>query len=360
MSPSHSDLHSSRWVTSGYRNVFHRAFLYGMGLTERDMNQPFAGLAVAHNEATPGQSLVKALCDLAKRSLATVGFTERQFAVPETSATPLNSVSFRELAADSAELAVRGHWYDALVGVSASVPSAFGLAQAILRLGIPGVVLIPAERVAVDATLAVAARVLEEVGLGTVVSVDSGTALDDRLTSMYTRVHAQIGTTEDMARRRADFNRSLPETATSGAVFAHVCALGHELGMVRASELVNDDISSVTLELGDRRIATLAGIPRSVVSLVVEDSNSAYPVLRDESGRRYVVVPENGSSQVTDTADVALLVVPTPADVEVITGSVQISVRRANAARDPMFTLAAVAGCTHPGYVDSDFNYDRL
>ena len=78
------ELKSRRYVTTGYRNVFHRAFLYGLGLTQDDMNRPFAGLALAHNEAVTGQALVRALGDNAKRGLAATGITEREFIVPET------------------------------------------------------------------------------------------------------------------------------------------------------------------------------------------------------------------------------------------------------------------------------------
>lgn len=355
-----TELRSSRWVTSGYRNVFHRAFLYGMGLTDHDMKQPFAGLALAHNEATPGQAMVRSLGDLAKRSASAAGFTERQFVVPETRAAPETNVAYRELAADSAELAIRGHWYDALIGVSASVPSAFGLAQAIVRLGIPGVVLIPAERLALDPNLAVAAEVLEAVGLGAVVSVEDSAALTDRLKSLRELVVSDVGETVDITERRSQFCRTLPGTATNGAVFAHVCALAFELGIEDGANLINENLRHITVGTVERPVSSIGPVPTVDAQLVVDDSNPERPTLNDEYRQHYVVMAADARGPVFDANEGAVVLVPTTGDVEFIARQWRVDVECTEVPVTNLFSTAVVAGCTHPGYVDSALNYDRL
>ncbi|WP_342661401.1 Dihydroxy-acid dehydratase (plasmid) [Rhodococcus ruber] len=353
-----TELRSSRWVTSGYRNVFHRAFLYGMGLSEHDLHQPFAGLAVAHNEAVPGQAVVKALGDVVKRNLTSAGFTERQFTVPSTRDTPDSSVASRELTADSVELAVRGHWYDVVVGVAASVPAVFGVAQAIYRLSVPGVVAIPAERVATDGDLATAAGVLESLGVGIVVSLDDDVALVGAFEALNTRMRLEMRKEVDIAARRAAFVSSLPPAAMVGSLLAHTCSLAHEIGVSDLSQFVGRALRRV-------EIRTRSGLVQGLCStdVPIASFKKAVPgstTIQGTDGRTLTVVAADRHGWVSEVEADEVLVVPLTLDQVQIASHPSVSLSYAAAPGDAVFPTAGIAGCDHPGYVDSALNYNRL
>jgi dihydroxy-acid dehydratase len=136
----------SRHVTVGPARAPHRAFLYAMGLTEEQINQPIVGVATTWNEAAPCNIALARQAQAAKKGVAAAGGTPREFTtITVTDGIAMghegmkSSLVSREIIADSVELTMRGHCYDALVGLAGCDKSLPGLMMAMVRLNVPSV-----------------------------------------------------------------------------------------------------------------------------------------------------------------------------------------------------------------------------
>src|SRR5438552_1370797 len=136
----------SRHVTVGPERAPHRAFLYSMGLTEEQINQPIVGVATTWNEAAPCNIALMRQAQAVKKGVAAAGGTPREFTtITVTDGIAMghegmkSSLVSREVIADSVELAMRGHCYDALVGLAGCDKSLPGLMMAMVRLNVPSV-----------------------------------------------------------------------------------------------------------------------------------------------------------------------------------------------------------------------------
>ena len=136
----------SRHVTIGPERAPHRAFLYAMGLTEDQINQPLVGVATTWNEAAPCNITLSRQAQAAKKGVAAAGGTPREFTTITVTdgiamghAGMKSSLVSREIIADSVELTMRGHCYDALVGLAGCDKSLPGLMMAMVRLNVPSV-----------------------------------------------------------------------------------------------------------------------------------------------------------------------------------------------------------------------------
>src|SRR5487761_957343 len=136
----------SRHVTVGPERAPHRAFLYSMGLTEDQINQPLVGVATTWNEAAPCNIALSRQAQAAKKGVAAAAGTPREFTtITVTDGIAMghegmkSSLVSREVIADSVELSMRGHCYDALVGLAGCDKSLPGLMMAMLRLNVPSV-----------------------------------------------------------------------------------------------------------------------------------------------------------------------------------------------------------------------------
>jgi dihydroxy-acid dehydratase len=136
----------SRHVTVGPERAPHRAFLYSMGLTTDQINQPIVGVATTWNEAAPCNIALARQAQAAKKGVAAAGGTPREFTtITVTDGIAMghegmkSSLVSREIIADSVELTMRGHCYDALVGLAGCDKSLPGLMMAMLRLNVPSV-----------------------------------------------------------------------------------------------------------------------------------------------------------------------------------------------------------------------------
>ena len=136
----------SRHVTEGPGRAPHRSYYYAMGLTEDEINQPFVGVATCWNEAAPCNIALSRQAQSVKRGVAEAGAPPREFTtitVPDGIAMGhqgmKSSLVSREVIADSVELTVRGHCYDALVGLAGCDKSLPGMMMAMLRLNVPSV-----------------------------------------------------------------------------------------------------------------------------------------------------------------------------------------------------------------------------
>ena len=136
----------SRHVTEGPGRAPHRSYYYAMGLTEEEINQPFVGVATCWNEAAPCNIALSRQAQSVKRGVAEAGATPREFTtITVTDGIAMghqgmkSSLVSREVIADSVELTVRGHCYDALVGLAGCDKSLPGMMMAMLRLNVPSV-----------------------------------------------------------------------------------------------------------------------------------------------------------------------------------------------------------------------------
>lgn len=136
----------SRHVTEGPERAPHRSFYYAMGLTEDEIHQPFVGVATCWNEAAPCNIALMRQAQAVKKGVVEMHGTPREFCtITVTDGIAMghqgmkSSLVSREVIADSIELTMRGHCYDALVGLAGCDKSLPGMMMAMLRLNVPSV-----------------------------------------------------------------------------------------------------------------------------------------------------------------------------------------------------------------------------
>ena len=138
----------SRHATVGPERAPHRSFYYAMGLGTREIEQPFVGVASCWNEAAPCNTALMRQAHWVSEGVKAAGATPREFCtITVTDGIAMghegmrSSLVSREVIADSVELTMRGHSYDALVGVAGCDKSLPGMMMAMLRLNVPSVFL---------------------------------------------------------------------------------------------------------------------------------------------------------------------------------------------------------------------------
>ncbi len=136
----------SRHVSVGPERAPHRSYYYAMGLTEEQIAQPFVGVVSAGNDSAPCNTTLDHQADVARRGVDSAGGLSRRFnTITVTDGIAMghqgmkSSLVSREVIADSVELSVRGHCYDALVGFAGCDKSLPGMMMAMLRLNVPSI-----------------------------------------------------------------------------------------------------------------------------------------------------------------------------------------------------------------------------
>jgi dihydroxy-acid dehydratase len=136
----------SRHVTEGPERAPHRSYYYAMGLTREQIHQPFVGVATCWNEAAPCNIALMRQAQAVKKGVAANGGTPREFCtITVTDGIAMghegmkSSLPSREVIADSVELTMRGHAYDALIGLAGCDKSLPGMMMAMCRLNVPSV-----------------------------------------------------------------------------------------------------------------------------------------------------------------------------------------------------------------------------
>src|SRR5215475_7383219 len=136
----------SRYVSVGPASAPHRSYYYAMGMTEAEIAQPFVGVATTWNEAAPCNIALGRQAQAVKKGVKAAGGTPREFTTITVTdgiamghAGMKSSLVSREVIADSVELSMRGHCYDALVGLAGCDKSLPGLMMAMVRLNVPSV-----------------------------------------------------------------------------------------------------------------------------------------------------------------------------------------------------------------------------
>ncbi|MCC0024550.1 MAG: dihydroxy-acid dehydratase [Hyphomicrobiaceae bacterium] len=136
----------SRHVTVGPSRAPHRSYYYAMGLTSGQIQQPFVGVATCWNEAAPCNISLMRQAQAVKKGVAANHGTPREFTtITVTDGIAMghqgmkSSLVSRDVIADSVELTMRGHCYDALVGLAGCDKSLPGMMMAMCRLNVPSV-----------------------------------------------------------------------------------------------------------------------------------------------------------------------------------------------------------------------------
>ncbi len=136
----------SRHVTVGPARAPHRSYLYAMGLSEAEIAQPLVGVASCWNEAAPCNISLMRQAQVVKKGVAAANGTPREFCtITVTDGIAMghqgmkSSLVSREVIADSVELTMRGHCYDALVGLAGCDKSLPGMMMAMVRLNVPSI-----------------------------------------------------------------------------------------------------------------------------------------------------------------------------------------------------------------------------
>ncbi len=145
---AHKNLKIRSAELEGIARAPHRAFMRAMGLGDKELAQPLIGVAHTWNEATPCNMSSSFLAQEAKRGIAEAGGTPREFvtiAVSDGIAMGHEgmkaSLISREVIADSVELMMRAHCYDALFAMAGCDKSLPGMLMAIGRLNLPSIFL---------------------------------------------------------------------------------------------------------------------------------------------------------------------------------------------------------------------------
>lgn len=136
----------SRHVSVGPKSAPHRSYYYAMGMSEEEIYQPLVGVVTTWNEAAPCNIALARQAQAAKRGVKDHGGSPREFTtITVTDGIAMGhagmkaSLVSREVIADSIELTVRGHCYDALVGLAGCDKSLPGVMMVMARLNVPSV-----------------------------------------------------------------------------------------------------------------------------------------------------------------------------------------------------------------------------
>lgn len=136
----------SRYVTEGPERAPHRSYYYAMGMTEEEIHQPLIGVATCWNEAAPCNIALNRQAQAVKLGVKAGGGTPREFTtITVTDGIAMGhqgmkaSLPSREAIADTVELTMRGHCYDALVGLAGCDKSLPGMMMAMVRLNVPSI-----------------------------------------------------------------------------------------------------------------------------------------------------------------------------------------------------------------------------
>ena len=136
----------SRHVTEGPERAPHRSYLYAMGLTSEQIHQPLVGVATAWNEAAPCNISLARQAQAVKKGVAAGKGTPREFTtITVTDGMAMghdgmkSSLASRDVIADSVELTMRGHCYDAMVAMAGCDKSLPGMMMSMIRLNVPAI-----------------------------------------------------------------------------------------------------------------------------------------------------------------------------------------------------------------------------
>ena len=136
----------SRETISGAARAPHRAMYKAMGLTDTDLAKPLVAVCSTCNESTPCNIHLGRLAQSAKHGVSEAGCTPREFttiAVSDAIAMGHEgmkaSLVSREIIADSIEIMMIAHQYDAIIGIAGCDKSLPGTLMGMARVNVPAI-----------------------------------------------------------------------------------------------------------------------------------------------------------------------------------------------------------------------------
>ncbi len=136
----------SHIATKGIARAPHRSLMKAMGYTDREIGQPFIGIANSANELIPGHMHLDNIVKAVKSGISMAGGTSMEFStIGICDGIAMNhkdmhySLASRELIADSIEITAMAHLFDAIVMVPNCDKIIPGMLMAAARLNIPAI-----------------------------------------------------------------------------------------------------------------------------------------------------------------------------------------------------------------------------
>ena len=133
-------------IKKGARRASHRALLYALGLTPEEMGRPFIGVVNSFNEVVPGHVHLRSLSDAVKEGIRMAGGVPFEFpAIAVCDGLAMNhagmkySLVSRESIADSIEIMLMAHSFDAVVFIPSCDKVIPGMLMAAARMDLPSV-----------------------------------------------------------------------------------------------------------------------------------------------------------------------------------------------------------------------------
>jgi dihydroxy-acid dehydratase len=133
-------------VKKGIERAPHRALLRAVGVHSEDFKKPFIGIVNSFNEIVPGHSHLDVIADAVKTGVLAAGGVPFEFnTIGVCDGIAMNhpgmkySLPSRELIADSVEVMVEAHQFDALVFIPNCDKVVPGMLMAAVRLNIPSI-----------------------------------------------------------------------------------------------------------------------------------------------------------------------------------------------------------------------------
>ena len=140
--------HKSRELTDGPGRAPTRAMLKAVGLSDEDFSKPLIAVANTWTEVTPCNYHLRGLAEKIKDGIRAAGGTPLEFntivvsdGISMGTEGMKASLISREVVADSIELTVRGHLFDAVIAISGCDKTIPGTVMALARLNLPSLML---------------------------------------------------------------------------------------------------------------------------------------------------------------------------------------------------------------------------
>jgi dihydroxy-acid dehydratase len=135
-------------VKKGVIRAPQRSLLRALGLKDKELGQPFVGIANSFNQVVPGHMHLNRLAELVKQGVVEAGGTPFEFntigicdGIAMGHAGMYSSLPSREVVADSVELMANAHGFDALVMIASCDKIVPGMLMAAARLDLPAIML---------------------------------------------------------------------------------------------------------------------------------------------------------------------------------------------------------------------------
>lgn len=242
----------SREITEGRQRAAHRALLYALGLTKEEIDRPFIAVVNSWNEIAPGHLHLKKISAKVKEGIRSSGGTPFEFnTIAACDGLAQGHVGMkyvlptREIIADSIELMVEAHRFDAIVLIGGCDKVVPGQLMAAARLDIPSIVvtsgpMLPGRHLEKDVTLAV---MREAIG-----KAESKEITDEELESIALSACpgagtcSMLGTANTMACLCEVLGMSLPGCATTLATSPDKMRIAKSSGKM-IMQLLNEGIT---------------------------------------------------------------------------------------------------------------------